>query len=129
MNNLLFGNLLVEHLGTMTVTDPQCKLTCVVEFKQNRLIEAQVLQKKKVLAVMEGKWSDYLTYRLADEQQEFLLWKARRLPHLSEQQWHFSEFGFNLNNITEDLLEKLPKTDSRWRKDMRALENGDLELA
>ena len=40
VNNLLFGSLLIEHVGIMTVTDPQTKMTCVVEFKPNKQIEA-----------------------------------------------------------------------------------------
>lgn len=35
----------------------------------------------------------------------------------------------NLNNLTQDMLPKLPPTDSRLRTDQRAYEYGDVDLA
>ncbi len=46
-----------------------------------------------------------------------------------EQMYYFSKFAINLNNLTKEILEKIPPTDSRLRTDLRAYEHGDLELA
>lgn len=43
--------------------------------------------------------------------------------------YSLSLFGLQLNYVDEDLAEHLPPTDSRFRTDQRALENGDLKLA
>lgn len=40
-----------------------------------------------------------------------------------------TKFALMLNNLPEGLQEKLPPTDCRLRPDLRAYENGDLELA
>jgi oxysterol-binding protein 1 len=42
VNNLLFGGLQVEHLGSMTVLNPQTKLKCVIEFRPNKQIFGRV---------------------------------------------------------------------------------------
>lgn len=34
-----------------------------------------------------------------------------------------------MNNLTYDMIECLPITDSRFRTDIRAYENGDIDLA
>lgn len=45
VNNLLFGGLQVEHVGSMTVVNPQTKLKCVVEFRPNKHIFGRVFLK------------------------------------------------------------------------------------
>lgn len=41
----------------------------------------------------------------------------------------FSEWAIQLNEITPDIKEYLPPTDSRLRPDQRALEEGDVDAA
>ena len=44
--------------------------------------------------------------------------------------YYFSEFTLQLNNLQATNLEQdLPRSDSRFRKDIRALENGDIKLS
>lgn len=40
-----------------------------------------------------------------------------------------NDIALNLNHIDDELSQHLPPTDSRFRPDMRAFENGDFELA
>ena len=44
-------------------------------------------------------------------------------------QYHYSDFTLQLNHLPDGLRTKLPPTDSRFRPDQRALENGDVEQA
>ena len=46
-----------------------------------------------------------------------------------EKMYYLSELGLNLNKLNDDLIFSLPPTDSRFRPDLRAYENGDLKLA
>ena len=39
------------------------------------------------------------------------------------------DFCYNLNNMTKILEKSLPKNDSRFRKDMKLLEEGDIDKA
>ena len=43
--------------------------------------------------------------------------------------YHFTYFTLQLNHLPESLKPWLPPTDSRFRPDQRALENGELKLA
>ena len=43
--------------------------------------------------------------------------------------YHMTKFTIQLNNLEDKLAAKLPPTDSRFRPDQRALENGDFDLA
>lgn len=40
-----------------------------------------------------------------------------------------TKFAINLNVLTKDMTKHLPKTDSRFRPDLRAFEHGDIPLA
>ena len=40
-----------------------------------------------------------------------------------------NDFALNLNHLDDELAENLPPTDSRFRPDMRAFENGKYEFA
>eukprot|EP00250_Pteridium_aquilinum_P002584 c12805_g1_i1 orf=179-3232(+) len=57
------------------------------------------------------------------------LWKHPAPPEDYEQQYCFSRFTIGLNELTPELRDALPPTDSRFRPDQRALEDGDLEKA
>ncbi len=75
-----------------------------------------------------GRWDQYLS--IAEETGE-----QRKIVELSEfpedrwEQYGFSLFCINANNLTPELAKQLPSSDSRLRPDQRALENGDLKLA
>jgi hypothetical protein len=58
-----------------------------------------------------------------------LLWKAPEQIEDYRQQYCFTRYTLGLNELTSKLSEALPPTDSRFRPDQRALEDGDLEKA
>lgn len=60
---------------------------------------------------------------------EKCLWRAPARNEDYEQQYCFSRFTIGLNELTPELRDALPPTDSRFRPDQRALEDGDLEKA
>ena len=49
--------------------------------------------------------------------------------NFNENDYKVSNYAINLNNITEDIADVIPQTDSRHRPDQRALENQDIDLA
>lgn len=57
------------------------------------------------------------------------IWKCLDPPEDYEQQYCFSRFTIGLNELTPKLRDALPPTDSRFRPDQRALEDGDFEKA
>ena len=50
-------------------------------------------------------------------------------PDDSKAQYGMNIFSLQLNLLSNELISKLPPTDSRFRPDLRAWENGDVQLA
>lgn len=51
------------------------------------------------------------------------------MPEDASLYYGFTRFAIELNEITEDMQNELPPTDTRFRPDQRYLENGDVEKA
>ncbi|XP_061682079.1 oxysterol-binding protein-related protein 2-like isoform X3 [Syngnathoides biaculeatus] len=58
-----------------------------------------------------------------------LLWRMPPRPANSAQMYSFTTFAMQLNELDEDMAAVLPRTDCRMRPDVRAMENGDIDLA
>ncbi|KAJ8272627.1 hypothetical protein GJAV_G00091460 [Gymnothorax javanicus] len=58
-----------------------------------------------------------------------LLWRIAPRPEHSAEMYAFSTFAMQLNEVHEDMEGVIPKTDCRLRPDIRAMENGDIDLA
>jgi hypothetical protein len=57
-----------------------------------------------------------------------ILWQANPRPEYSSQYYNFTLFSMSLNQLNDKLAKLLPPTDSRFRPDVRKLEDGDLGL-
>ncbi|RXN37280.1 oxysterol-binding -related 1-like protein [Labeo rohita] len=58
-----------------------------------------------------------------------LLWRIAPRPVNSTQMYNFTTFAMQLNELDKEIESVIPKTDSRLRPDIRAMENGDIDLA
>lgn len=58
-----------------------------------------------------------------------LLWRISPRPANSAQMYSFTSFAMQLNEMDKDMEGVIPKTDCRFRPDIRAMENGDIDLA
>ncbi|KAJ8401522.1 hypothetical protein AAFF_G00384410 [Aldrovandia affinis] len=58
-----------------------------------------------------------------------LLWRIAPLPENYAEMYAFSTFAMQLNELDGEMEGVLPKTDCRLRPDIRAMENGDIDLA
>nr|XP_043896034.1 oxysterol-binding protein-related protein 1-like isoform X2 [Solea senegalensis] len=58
-----------------------------------------------------------------------LLWKITPRPENSSKFYAFSTFAMQLNELEKSMEGVVPTTDSRLRPDIRAMENGDIDLA
>ena len=79
-------------------------------------------------AVIKGKWDDKVMRELSKDQLN-VLWEAAEFPPRAEQYYGFTYFAMSLNEITDDIKNIIPPTDSRLRPDQRALEQGDIDTA
>jgi hypothetical protein len=55
-----------------------------------------------------------------------ILWQVNPRPECSSQYYNFTLFSMSLNQLNDKLAKLLPPTDSRFRPDVRKLEDGDL---
>lgn len=70
---------------------------------------------------IEGNWDGKMS--VGDE----ILWTASKVD--TDGFYGFGEFAMHLNELSLDISEVIPKSDSRLRKDMRVYEQGDVILA
>ena len=143
VNNLLFGTMYIEHVGTMSVKNYSNGMICPVEFSAAGwgnagrhevvgkvwLDEAAKKSGATPLATLRGKWSESISSKKDGENSERQLWQASPNPVKYDWQYFFTSFAMQLNYMPEDLKQNLPRSDSRFRTDQRALEEGNFELA
>ncbi|CAL0319769.1 unnamed protein product [Lupinus luteus] len=143
--NLILGKLYCEHYGTMRVEGNR-EYTCKIKFKEQSIIDRNPHQihgivedkKGKNVGTIFGKWDESLHYIIGGNSgkgkgsnvssKPNLLWK-RSPPPEHQTRYNLTQFAITLNEITPDLKDKLPPTDSRLRPDQRCLENGEYEMA
>lgn len=135
MRNLVVGTKYLEHSGKMTIENTHDHTRCVLDFKQNgywgasNVVSGTVHEPSgEVVCHLEGKWDDQMAQTF-DSSNFRILWRMTPFPKNSHEYYGFTSFGITLNELTSDIVGKLPPTDSRFRPDVRALENGDLEEA
>ncbi|XP_008280194.1 oxysterol-binding protein-related protein 1 isoform X2 [Stegastes partitus] len=58
-----------------------------------------------------------------------LLWRIAPRPANSAQMYSFTSFAMQLNELHKEMEGVIPQTDCRLRPDIRAMENGDIDVA
>ncbi|CAI9114591.1 OLC1v1015347C1 [Oldenlandia corymbosa var. corymbosa] len=143
--NLILGKLYCDHYGTMRIQGNRT-YSCKLKFKEQSIIDRNphqvqgIVQDRsgKTVATLFGKWDESMHYVNGDFSSRIkgaealseahLLWKRSRPPKFPTR-YNFTRFAITLNELTPDLRDRLPPTDSRLRPDQRCLENGEYEQA
>ncbi|OWM90182.1 oxysterol-binding protein-related protein 1C-like isoform X2 [Punica granatum] len=143
--NLILGKLYCDHYGTMRIQGNR-EYSCQLKFKEQSIIDRNphqvhgIVQDKngKTVATLFGKWDESMHYVIGDSSgkdkgleslsEPRLLWKRSKPPKFPTR-YNLTRFAITLNELTSELKEKLPPTDSRLRPDQRYLENGEFEMA
>lgn len=127
----MVGTKYLEHTGQMTIENTRDQTHCVLDFKPNsywgpsNVVTGVVYGPRgDIVMHLEGKWDDQMTQTL-DSSNFRVLWRSTPYPKNAHEFYGFTSFGITLNELTDDLLGKIPPTDSRLRPDVRALEEGD----
>ena len=134
--NLMMGTKYLEHCGEMVIKNLTSGATCTLDFKETgywastpNVVAGTVHSSQGELSArLEGKWDEQISQKL-DSDHLRILWRITPFPRHATEYYGYTHFGLTLNEITPDISEKLPCTDSRFRPDVRALEEGNLELA
>ncbi|KAI9007758.1 Oxysterol-binding protein, partial [Hyaloraphidium curvatum] len=136
--NIMAGTRTLEYVGALEVLNLATRDVVVVEFRegasngQKRTFSGAVKNSKYVDIVgIEGTWDRAMS--LVDPSKKNpprTVWRARDFPPDSAENWYgFSTFAMQLNEITPDMVGRLPRTDSRLRPDQRLLEEGRVDDA
>ncbi|KAH9946839.1 Oxysterol-binding protein-domain-containing protein [Amylocystis lapponica] len=135
MRNIMMGTKYLEHCGKMVIENTTKGTQCVLDFKEGgywgpaNVVTGSILNASgETAAHLEGKWDEQMAQKI-DSSHLHVLWRLTPFPKNAPEFYGFTSFGITLNEITPDLEGRLPPTDSRLRTDMRALEEGDLDLA
>ena len=86
--------------------------------------------KSKSLFKGNGKKTDYTkseSIQSLDIPNSKILWKLE--AKYLEEYYNFTQFTMRMNDLNPELEKKLPRTDSRFRPDVRRLEEGDIDAA
>ncbi|KAH8120256.1 Oxysterol-binding protein-domain-containing protein [Phellopilus nigrolimitatus] len=134
--NLMMGTKYLEHCGEMTIKNTYTGARCVLDFKETgywastpNVVSGIVYSPEgNIVSYLEGKWDEQLSQKL-DSNHLKVMWRISPFPRDAGAFYGFTYFGITLNEITADIEGKLPSTDSRFRPDVRALEEGNIDLA
>nr|CAG8548579.1 1402_t:CDS:2 [Entrophospora candida] len=137
MRNMISGTKYLEHTGVIRIQNQTTKEVCEITFTTSGLWSSG--PKSEIVGVLfsstgkkcgkiVGRWNEIIFNEKAPNQLE-VLWKANPpLPNY-EEYYGFMPFTIELNEITPDISEYLPNTDTRLRPDQRLFENGSVDQA
>lgn len=134
INNVIIGQIYCNHYGTMSITGNR-GYSCKLIFKRQSFVERNPRQVEglvkdgdgSTVASLMGKWDERM-YCSASGQNVILLWEKNEAS-TNPTRYNLSSFAITLNELTPELKESLPPTDSRLRPDQRHVENGEYSKA
>lgn len=158
VHNIIVGKLWFEHCGPLDIKCIETNIQANLIFRQagwfsndlHRFDGTIVLgDDKKMLRFVYGKWSDYVKSVDYSEYEKYIrenqkkpskvpelpidlpnsktIWKLD--SHYLKEYYNYTLYTMRMNELTEEMAKQLPRTDSRFRSDVRKLEEGDLDGA
>lgn len=137
VQNLIFGKMYVDHHGDIEIRNTTTGDVCRVHMKKrgwfdhdpNRIEGTVYDVMGQARYLLSGKWSEYIDIKNAFTGDEINGWRIRPFQEGYEYNYFFTEFTIQLNLPPDLFPTPIAATDSRYRPDQRALENGDLNTA
>lgn len=137
VHNLIFGVQYADNHGTMNFKNYTTKDTAVLNLKKRGWsdkgafeIDGEIKDSNgKVRYTVVARWDSYFKIIDAETKQEKMIWERNPLPPNAAQMYGFNKFALQLNYLNKELIHQIAPTDSRWRPDQRAYENGMVDLA
>mmetsp|Transcript_16113 Transcript_16113/g.17907 ORF Transcript_16113/g.17907 Transcript_16113/m.17907 type:complete len:557 (+) Transcript_16113:17-1687(+) len=138
INNLLFGSKWLDHYGKMKLKNNKTGDNVVLQFKKRGwskstygVVSGTAYRGSDGEAIykIDGYWQDKLTATPMDGSKPFVFYQKNPNPKDWAKYYHFSEFTFQLNELAKWMKPYIPDTDVRLRPDIRALDDGKIDLA
>lgn len=146
-HNLLIGKMWFEYTGEMEIINHKLGIKCYLDFKpyswfSGNLNKVEGLIKDRngvVQSLLCGQWNTGLyscddptnsSFYKNHTKKGTCVWESQiKQGDINPDYYNFTKFTMQLNEINDELANRLPKTDSRLRQDMRELENGNIDKA
>ncbi|OAJ40675.1 hypothetical protein BDEG_24382 [Batrachochytrium dendrobatidis JEL423] len=138
MRNLFAPSRYLEHHGIMKISSLTTGYCCELTFKEsgyftsanNEVVGAVFNPRGQKVISLCGKW-DHSFNKFLDSAPDKLqvIWRASPFPSDQADNYGFTQFAVELNEITPDIVNMLPSTDVRYRPDQRMYEEGKAEQA
>uniref|UniRef100_A0A671LAX2 Oxysterol-binding protein n=1 Tax=Sinocyclocheilus anshuiensis TaxID=1608454 RepID=A0A671LAX2_9TELE len=138
IHNVFSQQRSLEHYGDVVIrnlNNDEC--TCKITFVKSRYwgddsnkneVQGTVLDRAgRVLHRFGGSWHEGIFCDTLPNPQ--CIWKPNPQPDAYFDYYGFSQYARELNDLTPDIKDKLPPTDTRFRPDQRLLEKGKVEEA
>jgi len=143
INNIVLGNKWVDHYGEMIVINRTTGDKCKLNFEKtsswfgsssSAIVTGVVYDKHNNPSFsIEGTWTDfidaipYTSTGDLDDKVRIRIWDKAPWPPKLKEQYNYTSFAIAENELPNFLKPYLPITDSRWRPDQRAFENGEID--
>jgi len=126
----MYANRYLEYRGELKVTEANSGNYFHLKFQSSKnAVSGGVYDKnKKQVIQLVGNW-DKVLFKVEPENKLESIWSANPFPPNYEDQYGFGQFAIELNEITPDIANKLPPTDTRFRPDQRLYEEGKADEA
>lgn len=138
LRNVIAGEKYVEPVGSMVVVNEMAGLKAHVTFKAKGMfsgrseevaVETFGTHGEPLPLGLQGSWVNRLRLTENGKVRDTVIWQAGPLVDNAPKHYGLTKFAASLNEIGEVEHGKLPPTDSRFRPDQRAIEEGDNEQA
>ena len=132
VRNLIFGTIILDMVGKFTVTNEKGDI-CEVEMipstsgQQGNVTGTVKDLYGNVYLKFGGNWLDNMYVIDPQTNEKKVLWTM--IPSSDQYSYYFQPYSFDLNNLTEDMKNALPPTDSRFRPDQRLMEMQEIDEA
>ncbi|CAK1543640.1 unnamed protein product [Leptosia nina] len=134
VHNLFGGQRWVDQYGDMLITRQGSDISCKLHFVKasswsstRHEVRGAVSSKQSTQLRLHGRWSEALY--AGEPPAARCLWRPGTMPPDFELYYGFTRFAMELNEMEPGLKDILPHTDTRFRPDQRALEEGDVDSA
>ncbi|KAH6599613.1 hypothetical protein BASA50_002955 [Batrachochytrium salamandrivorans] len=138
MRNLFAPGRYLEHHGVMKITSITTGHYCELTFKEsgyftsanNEVVGAVFTPRGQKAISLCGRW-DHSFNKFLDSAPDKLqvIWRASPFPPNHADNYGFTQFAVELNEMSSDVVGLLPNTDVRFRPDQRLYEEGKAEKA
>lgn len=135
--NYIVGKMYVWYEGAMECVNRDTKDKLEVIFKKkgwtskgDYLVEGSLTDSKgNEIYKVDGNWKEFINLVDPKTKEVTQICSRKPEPPNSNAQYNFTRFAIQSNYLTDNMINKMPPTDSRFRPDMRAYEYGDMKLA